>query len=109
MISDQGQALERDNCLTNSNNKNEMQIREAEYNEMMPAVVTAGKYVKKFPPDFFLVSLAYGQPAENSNFNVLKIYDFPVKNRESPASPAEFSGYMKKYAAEPSERMFANF
>lgn len=39
----------------------------------------------------------------------MKIYDFPVKNRESPATPAEFSGYMKKYAAEPSERMFANF
>lgn len=39
----------------------------------------------------------------------MKLYDFPVKNRESPATPSEFSGYMKKYAAEPSERMFANF
>ena len=41
--------------------------------------------------------------------DIMKIYDFPVKNRESPATPAEFTGYMKKYAAEPSERMFANF
>ena len=76
---------------------------------MMPTIVTAGKNVKSFPPDFFLVSLAYGQPAETTNFSVMKIYDFPVKNRESPATPSEFSGYMKKYAAEPSEKQFANF
>ena len=54
---------------------------------MMPTIVTAGKNVKSFPPDFFLVSLAYGQPAETTKFNVMKFYDFPVKNRESPASP----------------------
>lgn len=109
MISDQGQALERDNCLGHSNNKKEMKLREPADNEMMPPVVTAGKPVKAFPPEFFLVSLAYGQPADTTNFSVMKIYDFPVKNRESPATPAEFSGYMKKYAAEPSEKQFANF
>ena len=109
MISDQGQALERDNCFGHSKDKKAMVLRQPDANEMMPSIITAGKPVKEFPPDFFLVSLAYGQPAESCNFNIMKIYDFPVKNRESPATPAEFSGYMKKYAAEPSERMFSNF
>ena len=62
-------------------------MREPGEAEMMPTIVTAGKNVKSFPPDFFLVSLAYGQPAETTNFSVMKIYDFPVKNRESPATP----------------------
>lgn len=46
MISDQGQALERDNCLGNSNNKAEMVIREPGEAEMMPTIITAGKNVK---------------------------------------------------------------
>ena len=109
MISDQGQALERDNCLGNSTDKKKMVLREPGEAEMMPTIITAGKNVKAFEPDFFIVSLAYGQPAETTNHSILKIYDFPVKNREAPATPQEFSGYMKKYAAEPSEKMFANF
>lgn len=109
MISDQGQALERDNCLGHSTDKKKMVIREPSESEMMPTIITAGKNVKEFEPDFFIVSLAYGQPASTTDHSILKIYDFPVKNRESPATPQEFSGYMKKYAAEPSERMFANF
>jgi len=40
---------------------------------------------------------------------VMKIHDFPAKNRDRPASHAEFQGYLKKYKAEKSERKFANF
>lgn len=86
-----------------------MTVREPGDDEMVPAFITKGTDVKEFPPDFFLISLAYGQPADTTDFSIMKIYEFPVKNREQPATPAEFSGYMKKYAAEPSERMFANF
>ena len=75
-----------------------MCTREPNDNEIIPTILTTGKNVKKFPQDFFLVSLAYGQPAETTNFSIMKIYDFPVKNRETPATPSEFSGYMKKYA-----------
>lgn len=38
--------------------------------------------MKDFEPDFFLVSLANGQPnANNKQFNILKRYDYPVMNR----------------------------
>jgi len=51
-------------------------------NECMPAVLREGAPVKDFEPDFFLVSLANGQPnANNKQFNILKRYDYPVMNR----------------------------
>ena len=81
-----------------------MIVREPNENEIMPSIVTTGKPVKEFPPDFFLVSLAYGQPASTTDFSILKIYDFPVKNRDESATRAEFQGYLRKYAAEPSEK-----
>ena len=86
MISDVGQALERDHVFGNSNEKNKMCVREPDENEMMPSIVTAGKPVKEFPPEFFLVSLAYGQPANTTDHSIMKIYEFPVKNREAPAT-----------------------
>ena len=45
MISDQGQALERDNCFGHTNDKNAMVLREPADNEMMPTIVTTGKPV----------------------------------------------------------------
>jgi hypothetical protein len=60
MISDQGQALERDNCFGHSKDKKAMCLRTPDANEMMPSIITTGKPVKEFPQDFFLVSLAYG-------------------------------------------------
>ena len=59
-----------------------MIIREPKDNEAMPAVLREGQGVKEFEPDFFLVSLAHGQPnANNTQFNILKRYDYPVMNR----------------------------
>ena len=55
------------------------------------------------------MSLAHGQPSHDKDYNILKTYDFPAKNRESPATQSEFSGYLKKYKSEKSERKFANF
>jgi len=43
-----------------------MVIREPKPNEAMPAVLREGTGVKEFEPDFFLVSLAHGQPNENN-------------------------------------------
>jgi hypothetical protein len=39
-----------------------MVLRIAAPNEMIPSVVKEGKPVKEFEPDFFIVSLAHGQP-----------------------------------------------
>lgn len=63
-----------------------------------------GQTVKEVEPSFFIVSVAHGQPQHDKGYNIMKIYDFPVANREQAASRGEFTGYLKKYAAEPSER-----
>ena len=109
MISDQGQALERDNVFGDSESRKKMVVRVPNENEMVPSIITKGKNVKDFEPDFFIVSVAHGQPAHNNDYGILKIYEFPVANRDSPATHGEFKGYLRKYAAEPSERRFANF
>lgn len=61
------------------------------------------------PPEFFVVNVAHGQPAHENDYNIIKSYDFPVKNRDDPATPATFTGYLKKYASDPSEKIFSNF
>ena len=66
MASDQCQALERDNILGDSADAKKMVIREPKREEAMPAVLREGAGVKEFEPDFFLVSLAHGQPNENN-------------------------------------------
>lgn len=82
MASDQCQALERDNVLGDSKDQKKMIIREPKSDEAMPAVLREGAPVKEFEPDFFIVSLAHGQPnKDNVKFNILKRYDFSVMNR----------------------------
>ena len=58
-----------------------MILREPGPNEMIPSVVREGKPVKEFEPDFFIVSLAHGQPKNTKDYNILKNYDFPNINR----------------------------
>lgn len=84
-------------------------VRTPEPNEMVPAFLQEGAGVTEVAPEFFIVNVAHGQPSHQNDYNVLKIYEFPVRNRESPATPAEFSGYLKKYASDPTEKIFANF
>jgi len=58
-----------------------MVLRDPGPNEMIPSVVKEGKTVKEFEPDFFIVSLAHGQPKGKKDYNILKNYDFPPANR----------------------------
>jgi nuclear protein localization family protein 4 len=68
--------------LGESDNPKKMTSREPEPHEAMPAVLREGAPVTEFEPDFFLVSLAHGQPNDNNTqYNILKRYDFPVKHR----------------------------
>ena len=53
--------------------------------------------------------MAHGLPRADCDYNILKVFDFPARNRDTPATPADFSGYLKKYAADPTEKIFANF
>lgn len=83
MVSDQCQALERDDVFGNSESRKKMILREPNENEMIPSVVMEGKTVKEFEPDFFIVSLSNGQPKGDKDYNIIKNYDFSVRNRTS--------------------------
>lgn len=61
------QHLERDNIFGDSEDPKKLTIRtNLKENECMPAVLREGAPIKEFEPDFFLVSLANGQPNANN-------------------------------------------
>ena len=79
-----------------------MVLREPAFNEMIPSVVKDGKTVKEFEPDFFIVSLAHGQPKGNRDYNILKNYDFPFMNRPKAQTRQDYKDYIKRHKSEPS-------
>lgn len=86
-----------------------MILREGSPNEMIPSVLKEGKPAKEFEPDFFIVSLAHGQPKSQNDYNILKNYDFSVQNRGKKVERKDFKDYLKRHKSEPSQRRFANF
>ena len=83
MASDNCQTLERDNVFrANMDDPKLLAVREPKPDEAMPPFLREGTGVKEFETDFMIVSLAHGQPNENNTqFNILKRYDYPVMNR----------------------------
>ena len=86
-----------------------MVLRDPAPNELIPSVIKEGKSVKEFEPDFFIVSLAHGQPKTMGDYNYLKNYDFPVLNRGKAQTKADFVNYLKRHKSELSQRKFACF
>jgi hypothetical protein len=64
-----------------------MVLREPNENEMIPSVLKEGKPTKEFEPDFFIVSIANGQPKSNKDYKYLKNYDFPGFNISGKKAP----------------------
>lgn len=109
MVSDQCQALVNANVFGHSDDRKKLVVRTPEPHEMVPAFLQEGNTVTEVPPEFFIVNVAHGQPAGQHDFNILKSCDFPVRNRGTPATHGDFTGYLKKYASDPTEKIFANF
>ena len=86
MVSDQCQAIVNAGVFTDNEERKLLTVREPAPDEMVPAFMQEGKPVKEVEPSFFIVSVAHGQPSHGKDFNVLKIYDFPTLNRDSPAT-----------------------
>ena len=82
MVSDQCQALVNANVFGNSDDRKKLVVRTPEPNEMVPAFLTEGKSVSEVDPDFFIVNVAHGKPGDDTDFNILKVYDFPARNRD---------------------------
>lgn len=109
MVSDQCQALERDNIFGNSDSRKFMKLREPTENEMIPSVVKEGKTVHEFEPDFFIVTLAHGQPKKGKDYNYLKNFDFPPHGRDHEIKRQDFKNYVKRHKSDPPARRYANF
>ena len=109
MVSDQCQALERDEIFGNSEDHKKMVVREAEENEMLPNVIKEGKIVKEFDPEFFIVSLSHGQPKEAQDYTILKHYDFLAPNRQMKPNRTDMKNYIKAHKGDDSTRKFACF
>ena len=110
MVSDLWQALERDNIFGNSEDGKMMVVREPEENEMIPAIVKEGKTVKEFDPEYFIVSLANGQPKdETQDYKILKNYDFLAQNRRMKPNKTDFKKYINAHKGDKSVQKFAWF
>jgi nuclear protein localization protein 4 homolog len=109
MVSDLGQALERDNVFGNHEDHKHMVVREPEENEMVPNIVKQGKTVKEFDPEFFIVSIAHGQPKELQDYNILKNYDFLPMGRHMKPNKNDLKGYINAHKGEDSRVKFACF
>lgn len=59
-VSDQAQALERDNVFGENENRKLMGVRVPGPNDMVPAIMRQGNTVKEFEPEFFVVTMAHG-------------------------------------------------
>lgn len=88
-----------------------MIVREANPNEMIPSVLKEGKPAKEFEPDFFIVSLANGQPKSNKDYKYMKNYDFPSYNKPGKKPPVkkDFQDYLKRHKGEVSQKKYACF
>jgi nuclear protein localization family protein 4 len=109
MVSDQAQALEKDEVFGEPTTRKEIPVREPlDSNDILPSLVVEGKPVKSVQPEFFVVNVAHGQPKDNK-FAVIKHAEFPVENRMSPQKPGDIRTYLNKYKKEPSYQKFADF
>ena len=109
MVSDQCQALERDNMLSVSEDHTKLVAREPDDDEMVPKIIQSGKAVKEFDPDFFIVSLSNGQPKEAKDYTILKNYDFLAQNRQMKPNRNDLKNYINAHKSENSSTKFANF
>lgn len=99
MVSDQAQALEKDNIFAESDRRRFMKVRESkDERDILPAIISQGKAVTEFEPDFLIVNIAHGH-SPNSNYSIVKMSDFPVENRSTEQRPSDVKSYLQKYKA----------
>jgi nuclear protein localization family protein 4 len=85
-----------------------MVVREAEENEMIPAIIKEGKNVKEFDPEYFIVSLSNGQPKDTTQeFKILRNYDFLAQNRRMKPNKTDFKKYINAHKGDKSVHKFA--
>ena len=107
MVSDQAQALERDNVFGESENRRRLVKRKPNDKELLPTVMCENKPSEEFQPEWFIVSVGCGMPKQS--MTILEHSDFPVWNRQKNPSKVEIKQYLTKHRAEPGFKKFSNF
>eukprot|EP00742_Colponemidia_sp_Colp-10_P004099 GILJ01004374.1.p1 GENE.GILJ01004374.1~~GILJ01004374.1.p1 ORF type:complete len:568 (+),score=59.41 GILJ01004374.1:49-1752(+) len=107
MVSDQCQALERDNVLGESDNPKLMVERKAEHATLLPTIMANGAPTESFDPDWFLVNVNSGAPQKPRTF--FKHSDFARENRRTQPSPADVKAFLNKYRSEPFHERLSDF
>lgn len=112
MVSDQCQALQRDHVFAEDHDSMKKMAVRPKRNEtdMLPMVMKENKPVTEFEPDFFIVSLAHGQPRDKRDYNILKNYDFPPANRLEGITKSDVASFITRHKMDkPNWRRFASF
>ena len=107
MISDQCQALERDNAFGESDSRRKMVKRPGTDHDLLPTIMCENKPSEEFQPEWFIVSLGCGIPTKS--MTILQHNDFPVENRERRIGKPELKEYLSKHRNEPMWRRCSNF
>ena len=87
MVSDQCQALVRDNVFSGIKDKSTLIVRKPDKNDVVPSIIygKSGE-VSEVPIDYFIVNVSHGAPLDNQGFNTLQFFDFPKENRQRQQS-----------------------
>lgn len=107
MVSDQAQALERDNVFGESENRRRLVKRKPNDKELLPTIMCENKPSEEFQPEWFIVNLGCGMPTKT--MNVIEHSDFPVWNRNVEPTKNDIKSYLQKHRNEPSHKKFSNF
>lgn len=107
MVSDQAQALERDNVFGEPESRRRLVKRKPKDRELLPTIMCENKPAEEFQPEWFIVSLGCGMPKKSLLF--LEHSDFPVWNRAKNPTKLEIKQYLQKYRNEPTYKRFSNF
>ena len=107
MVSDQAQALERDNVFGYCDNRRRLVKRKPADRELLPTIMCENKPSEEFQPEWFIVSLGCGMPTKS--MTILNHSDFPVWNRVNNPTMTDVKQYLQKYRNEPNFKRFSNF
>ena len=107
MVSDQAQALERDNVFGDSESRRLLKKRETGKDEILPTVMSENSPKEEFQPEWFIVNLGCGIPKKP--MTILHHNDFPVENRDKEVGTNDIKNYLKKHKNEPGFRKCSDF
>eukprot|EP00744_Colponema_vietnamica_P010232 GILI01014484.1.p1 GENE.GILI01014484.1~~GILI01014484.1.p1 ORF type:complete len:309 (+),score=91.53 GILI01014484.1:602-1528(+) len=107
MVSDQCQALERDEVLGDSDSHTVMTLRKADKSDLLPTIMEKGRPTEAFDPNWFIVNVTTLVPTRPRP--LFKHSDFPRENRPTKPRSSDVRAMLNKYRAEPFTDRISDF